>query len=95
MTIQFDVKPADPKSGMHKINIYLGNCCYTVYGTPEQVSLMKDQGLVSQVRGMRHDENEKPVYFDYPEGVDGAGVKYTSKVYDMREHKEGRPSTEF
>lgn len=85
MNFQIDVKPE--KEGFHKVNLYIDGYCYPVTADKQQIYYWLKNGLIEQTKGQRHDETGKLITFDYPEGHDGAGVKYTSKVYECNEKK--------
>lgn len=86
MNLQIDVMP-EKKSvpGFQEVQIYLDGQCYSLIASNYTINQMKQQKLIKQTRGQRHDENGKLVTFDYPEGHDGAGVQYTSPVFEVIE----------
>lgn len=84
MTIQIDIKPEqeNPHSRLHEVNIYMFDSCYKLYASRDQISSMLADGIIKAVKGKRHEQG-KLVEFDYENGVDSAGIKYTSDVYQM------------
>lgn len=83
-SMQIDVLP--PKEGFTSstIHLYVGGDCFTLLASKDQVDYMVCAGLVKQVKGQRHNSNNELESFDYPEGVDSAGVKYTSDLFELK-----------
>lgn len=83
MNFQIDVKPAHGQN-IHQANLYIDGYCYTMYVHSDAVMMMKHKGIIKNVKGHLR-EGDKTTEFDYPEGVDSAGVQFTSKEYQLKE----------
>ena len=86
MNFQIDVKPAYSQN-IHQVNLYIDGYCYPMYMHTDYVMMMQHKGLIKNVKGHLR-EGEQLKEFDYPEGVDSAGVKFTSKEYQLKETKK-------
>ncbi len=89
MSFQIDVSPDKEHDFVFKIELYINGRCYKLMASKEIIEDLKNDGLINQTIGMRHNEKNELVRFEYPDGVDGAGVKYTSEVYEL--HKKPQP----
>ncbi len=85
---QIDLKPVTPRERFtsYHIKLYINGGCFTGIVPLDQVEAMKRQGLVFQTYGTR-EVNGKFERFEYPDKLDGAGVQYTSEVYEINKKK--------
>lgn len=81
MSMQIDLKPIKGQSSF-KMNLYLNGDCYSSIMHPYDVELLVVRGIVSQTYG-QIEKDGKLERFEYDDGVDGAGVQFTSKLYDL------------
>lgn len=84
--LQIDILPIKDDNQTLKVHLYIDGICYTMHTSEYTTSRMITDKLVKQVQGERHNEKFELETYDYPTGVDSAGVKYTSAVYLMK-HK--------
>ncbi len=84
MNIQIDIKPIEPRVqfSSYKMITYINGSCYLSIISQSEVDRMVKEGIVNQVKGHRH-EGGVLVEFDFPNKVDGAGVQFTSTVYQL------------
>ncbi len=82
--LQIDVLPAKEPNAIPRIHLYIDGICYNLYVNESTINRMVSDSIVQQVKGMRHNDKDELVEFDYPEGIDSAGVKYTSVVFEMK-----------
>ncbi len=82
--LQIDILPIKEENQILKVHLYIDGICYTMHTIEPTVLRMLADGIVKQVQGHRHNEKFELEPFDYPTGVDSAGVKYTSEVYVMK-----------
>ena len=83
--LQIDILPdGEDKYYYNRVNLYIDGICYKLLATEPSVQQLVRDGLLFQVKGMRHNDKDELVEFDYPEGIDGSGVKYTSVVFEMK-----------
>ena len=83
--LQIDVLPAKDENTFQRMHLYIDGICYIFFVNDYTINRMVSDGIVSQVKGQRHNEKFELVEYDYPTGVDSAGVKYTSVVYEMNQ----------
>lgn len=84
MSIQIDIKPIEPRVqfSSYKMITYINGSCFLSVISQAEVDRMVKEGIVKQVRGQRH-EGDQLIEFDFPNKVDGAGVQFTSTVYQL------------
>jgi hypothetical protein len=83
--LQIDILPIKDDTQTLKLHLYVDGICYTMHTSDYTISRMIADGLIKQVQGERHNEKFELEPYDYPTGVDSAGVKYTSVVYAMKQ----------
>lgn len=81
MELQIDIKKPDDGFTSSKVNFYVDGECFELAASHNTVQAMVKAGIVKQTRRSLRNEDGKIEYFDYPEGYDGMGVKYTSPVF--------------
>lgn len=86
MNLQIDIKPAYSNGDLHQLNLYVDGYCYPMFIQADYVAMMQRKGLIKKVKGRRR-EGEKIIEFEYSEGVDSAGVQFTSQEYNLKENK--------
>lgn len=82
--LQIDILPIKEENQIFKVHLYIDGICYTMHTIEPTAMRMIADGIVKQVQGLRHNNKNELESFDYPTGVDSAGVKYTSEVYVMK-----------
>ena len=83
--LQIDILPIKDDAQTLKVHLYIEGVCYTMHLSEYTASRMVADGLIKQVQGERHNEKFELEPYDYPTGVDSAGVKYTSVVFIMKQ----------
>lgn len=83
--LQIDILPIKDNANTFKVHLYIDGICYMLQANDNTISRMVSDELIKQVRGERHNEKFELEPYDYPTGVDSAGVKYTSVVYSMKQ----------
>lgn len=88
MSLQIDLKPISENEPYtsYFIQIYVNGSCYKGIISQEQVEQMVKDKVVRQV-DYQVDNNGKLETKQYPNKVDGAGVQYTSKVYQIKQEE--------
>lgn len=87
---QIDLKPISlgQEDTSYFMNLYWdGDCIQSIVSNHTAYTMAKE-GIVHQVSYQVKDENGVLQTKQYPNGVDGAGVKYTSKVYELNEFEQ-------
>lgn len=82
--LQIDLLPIKDEKQTLKVHVYIDGICYPMQIAEPTALRMVADGIIRQVQGLRHNEKFELEPFDYPTGVDSAGVKYTSEVYVMK-----------
>lgn len=82
--LQIDVLAEGSPFTEHKINLYIDGICFRLYATAPTVDRLVSESIVTQVKGERHNDKGELVEFDYPNGIDSAGVQFTSIVFEMK-----------
>ncbi len=85
--LQIDILPIKGDTHNSKINMYIDGICYALHVSELTALRLVSDGIVKQVQGERHNENNELETFDFPNGIDSAGVKYTSCVFVMNPKK--------
>ena len=86
--IQIDLKPVSkqaPKEGTYSsyyVDIYFNGECFRAICSYDSAMDMQKAGLIKQTQGQKHDDEGNLVYFDYPDKLDGAGVQFTSAIFE-------------
>lgn len=83
--LQIDILPIKNETQTFKVHLYIDGICYTLNTNENTIARMVADGLVKQVKGERHNEKFELEPYDYPTGVDSAGVKFTSVVFSMKQ----------
>lgn len=87
MNFQIDIIPifiGQHMKELMRMKTYINDYVYESTIHVDMVKHMLKQGAIEKVRGCkRNDATGDLEYFDYPEGVDGAGVMFTSKSYQL------------
>ncbi len=83
--LQIDILPIKDDTQTLKVHLYIDGICYTLHTNENTISRMVSDGIIKQVRGERNNEKFELEPYDFPNGVDSAGVKYTSVVYSMKQ----------
>lgn len=88
MSLQIDLKPISENEPYtsYFIHIYANGSCYKGIISQEQVMLMVEDKVVRQV-DYQVEINGKLETKHYSNKVDGAGVQYTSKVYQIKQEE--------
>lgn len=87
MNLQIDALPEsqkDPSLTSYRVNLYIDGCCYSLLASGNTISHLKDNGLIKQVTGMKHNDIGELVSYEYPNKIDSAGVQYTSPVFEIK-----------
>ncbi|MCF8255374.1 MAG: hypothetical protein K9H61_02420 [Bacteroidia bacterium] len=84
-TLQIDLKPVSQGESFtsYYMNIYFNGNMFRGIVSRNQAEEMNKEGLVIQTYGQREIDG-KLERFEYPEKVDGAGVQYTSPVFELK-----------
>jgi hypothetical protein len=90
MHLQINIKPKPRLTNFpaYQMNLYINGDCFSSIIHENEVFDMVKRGIVVQVKGQRTDENNTIIEFDYPDKVDGAGVQFTSNVYQLSPYKD-------
>jgi hypothetical protein len=85
-TLKIDLKPVTPREKFtsYYIKFYMLDECITGIIPLDQVKRMVEAGIVHQTFGTR-EVNGKMERFEYEDKLDGAGVQYTSALYEIEE----------
>ena len=85
---QIDIKPIHPQTKFSRMvcNLYIDGMLYTTSISSDDVDRMVKEGVVAKTKGHRHNDKGELEEFDYPNGLDGAGVMYTSKMFNLTEY---------
>ena len=82
--IQFDLKPTPEPAGFYRLIIYIDGQCFSAYMPSGEVHSMVRAGIVEQTRMVTQGKNGELITKPYPNKVDGAGVQYTSDVFETK-----------
>jgi hypothetical protein len=88
-SLQIDLKPLTigSENTSYFMDLIIDGITHRSIISQEQADKMVQYKIVSQVKRQVNNEKGKLETRDYPEKVDGAGVRYTSKVYELIEKK--------
>jgi hypothetical protein len=82
-TIQIDVVPTTRRYVSDKVNLYISGYCFSFMASKDTIDAMVHAGIVKQVKGQKLNAMNQIETFDYLNGVDSTGVKYTSSTYEI------------
>lgn len=85
MNLQIDLKPVGGNCNASSYYLDLFIDGQSVRSTISRIGAMQlvETGIVQQVFGQRHNKRGELENFEYDNKLDGAGVQYTSALFDL------------